>query len=324
MWGLACILISLLLWQLLVLRTIQGSLSVESEPTKTKTPIFHIAALLYSPERDQFFERAYSSMKKAALSNGSALQLFEYSKAQSIEEIRKLLHLVRDIGPDGLILSLPSTTPFEQEIGEIIEKGIPIVSYETDPISIKHTAHIGTNPFELGKLTGLAIINRFTSPQHLGILLSFGGGYNTTQNASFIQGLNHSIREKPGFTVSLVRTVTDPQIGVEKFLKDIIKIEPSLDIIICTSARDTEAMAQALVDLDRVGKPAIIGFGDEPAIQSLIKEGVINATINRNPEIGGKLAVESLLALIQNIRTNAFQDPGATILYPEAIRRTEK
>lgn len=324
MGGLALALIGMLFWQLLVLQTIQDSLSVQSEPIKARSPIFHICALLYSPERDQFYERAYSSMKKAATSNGSALQLFEYSETESIEEIRKLLHLVRDIGPDGLIISLPSITPFEQEIGEISGKGIPIVTYETDPFHGKHTAHVGTNTFELGKLTGIAILDRFRQPQHIGILLSFGGGYNTTQNASFIQGLKHSIREKPEYEIALVRTVKDPQIGAETFLRDIIKMDPALDIIICTTARDTEAMAQALIDLDRVGKPAIVGFGDTPAIHALLEEGVVNATINRNPEIGGKLAVETIIALIQNTRTNAFQDPGATILYPESNSRMDK
>lgn len=324
MWVLALILISLLIWQLSILNIIKTSLVGNSEPISKRAVIFHIAALIYSPERDQFYKRAYASMKEAATNNGSALQLFEYTKTQSIEEIRSLLHLVRDIGPDGFIISLPSLAPFETEINEIASKGIPVVSYEMDALSGKHLAHVGTNPFELGKLAGIAITNRFKGPQHIGLLLALGNGYGTTRNASFVQGLTHSIRENPEMAITLISTVKDPQIGAETFLKDIIKAEPVMDIVVCTTARDTEGISQALVDLGRVGKPAIIGFDDSQAVISLLEEGVVSATVSRNPETGGKIAVETLIALIQNERTNAYQDPGASLLYSENIQRKKR
>lgn len=317
--SLALILIGILFWQLSILRTIQDSLSEVPISNRSRNPIFHIVALLYAPERDSFYERAFLNMQKTAASNNCVLQLFQYSESQSSEDLRKLLHLIRDINPDGLIISLPSISSFNQEITEITNKGIPIVTYETEPLTGKHIAHVGTNSFELGKLAGITLRNRFPQPQQVGIILSFGGGYSTSQNASFIQGLQYSIRDTSEYKISLVRTVKNQHIGVETYIKDIIKTDPPLDIIICTTARDTEAMAQALIDLDRVGKPMIIGFGDSPTIRTLLSEGVVGATITRNPEMGGKLAVETIIALIQNSRINIFQDPGATTIYPEQI-----
>jgi ribose transport system substrate-binding protein len=89
---------------------------------------------------------------------------------------------------------------------------------------------------------------------------------------------------------------------------------PSINILIFTDARDTIAAAQALIDMNLVGKIRIIGFGDEEAIFDFVQKGVIEATIVINPEKIGYEAIRSLYELKSGGYTSTSVDTGIELV----------
>jgi hypothetical protein len=51
--------------------------------------------------------------------------------------------------------------------------------------------------------------------------------------------------------------------------------------------------------------------------------GVISASIARNPESAGRAVAEALCALSRNGMTNAYVDPGSSILWEKSFTEGE-
>lgn len=310
----ATIFVSLILWTVAVLDTIEGTVKPHSDSATKAGAVFHFVVLMPSMERDLFYIRAYNGLKEVADKERTALQVFEYPFGEGEEAITRRLGLIKDVSPDGIILSLPGGNSFDGAIKDAVRSGIPVVTLENDLPSSGREAHIGTNAFELGKLAGRAVARRFPERGRVGVLLSLDGGRHLGRDATFIQGMRQILREFPGLQLELLRSASEDKLGGEEFIREILTEHPDIDVAVFTDARNAEGAAQALIEFGKVGTPAIVGFDDTPEMRKLMEMGVIYAIIARNAETAGSEALRALLALARGERTNAYIDPGAEIL----------
>lgn len=298
-----------------VLNSVERTVRTPISTGERHRTIFHFIAYVPSMERDLFYIRAYNGMKEIAEKERSALQVFEYTPGEGYDVLARTLQLIADVSPDGVILALPQGNNYDSAIVPINKKGIPIVTLENDLPSSKRSAHVGTNAFELGRLAGQAVAARFPGKANIGLLISMNGGVNSPRDATFLQGFRQIFREFPALELTLVRSSSNEQTGGgEEFIRQILTSYPTINVAVFTNSRDAEGAAQTLIEFGRVGTPAILAFDDTPEIRKFIETGVILATISRNAEEAGREAMTSLLALAKNERTNAYRDPGATIL----------
>jgi len=84
--------------------------------------------------------------------------------------------------------------------------------------------------------------------------------------------------------------------------------------VIFTDANDTIAAAQVLIDMNLVGRVALVGFGDDPGILGFIRKGVVGGSIAVAPGHIGYEAVRSLAALVTTGYTTGSLDTGITII----------
>jgi ribose transport system substrate-binding protein len=263
-------------------------------------------------------------MKEIADAEQAMLQIFEYQRGEGAYSIQEHLRLIMNINPDGLILSIPYDPSYEALINAMVEKKIPVVTLENDFASSNRNAYVGTNTFELGRLAGQAVSRSAPADLGIGILLSDSGDPRSVRNSSFLQGLRQILRNFDAINIGLIRSYEDTTLAGEEFIREILVSHNDISMTVFTGPREAEGAANALIEFGRVGTPLIIAADDTPEIRKLMEMGVISATIVRQPENAGRAAIQALFALARNERTNAYVDPGASILWAEelmAVRR---
>jgi ribose transport system substrate-binding protein len=301
-------------WSVIVLDSVERTIAAAERGKSGDGTVFHFVALLPALERDLFYLRARNGMVETAEEERAAIQVFEYPFGEGSEAIRRLLRLIADISPDGAVLSLPSGVSYDAEIAALSEHGVPVVTLENDLPSSKRRAHVGTNAFELGKLAGKAVSDRFSGQVRVALLLSMGQYGSPSRDATFVMGFRQTERAYPGIRLEAIYSGKNESAAGEEFIRDLLSGSSRIDVAIFTNARDAEGAAQALVEFGRVGTLSIVAFDDTPEIRKLIETGVVTASLARNPEKAGSAAVEALVALARNERTSAYVDPGAYIL----------
>jgi ABC-type sugar transport system substrate-binding protein len=220
-----------------------------------------------------------------------------------------MLRLIQNTNPDGVVLSFPYDPSYSDLLNGFHSKGIFLVTLEYDAVS--QNVHIGTNPFELGRLAREAAER--LSPQGSAAVLLTGG------NAGFIQGFGQTAPGEDSLEIGMIRFYEDSLAAGEEFVREILSSRDDISVAVFTGSRDAEGAALALIEYGRIGTPLIVASGDNPEILRLMDMGVISASITRNPEGAGRAAAEALCALAKNARTNAYIDPGSSILWANPL-----
>ncbi len=311
-------------WSVIVLDSVERTVATAERGKAGDATVFHFVALLPDSERDLFYLRARNGMAETAEKERAAIQVFEYRGGEGSEAILRRLRLIADLSPDGAILSLPTGGIYDAEIAALAGRGVPVVTLENDLPSTKRRAHVGTNAFELGKLAGKAVSDRFPRGARVALLLSMGQNGSPSRDATFVMGFRQTERLYPAIRLESIRSGPNESAAGEEFVRDLLSASSSFDVAIFTNARDAEGAAQALVEFGRVGKLAILAFDDTPEIRKLIETGVVAASLARNPERAGAAAVETLVALARNERTSAYVDPGAYVLTQEELAKRRR
>ncbi len=323
-----CLLLSAFLFAVLTVCSILALSGVERSvnPAKPRTGkmqiVFHFAVLIPSPSKDLFFVRAYNGMKEAAEEEKAVLQVFEYEPGKDTYSVKSLLELILNTNPDGVIVSIPNDASYGEVLNQLKEKKIPIVNLEYNVSSTYRDAFIGTNEFDVGRLAALTTAGLLPRGGQVGILLSESPERNTTQNTSYIQGFQQVIRGYPSIQVNLISSYKNTAIAGEEFIREILTDHPQIGVAVFTNAGEALGAAQTLIEYGRVGTPLIISVDDSPEIRRHMEMGVISASIVRNPEKAGQNAVEALVSLARNERTNAYVDTGSYVLFKDDLTRS--
>ena len=101
----------------------------------------------------------------------------------------------------------------------------------------------------------------------------------------------------PLMSMTRVETESNAFFGAEDTIRGILTDSPEIQLLVCTTARDTVAAAQTLLDLNRLDVQ-IVGTDLTPEIQTLLDKKLIFGTVVRSAEEIGKRSVESMADLL--------------------------
>lgn len=267
---------------------------------------FHYAFFL-PPEDSSFFSRLREGAIDAASSRDCAISF------HSIDSDPFSFEMARYSGFDGFGLYLYEKDRSKlQYLSEILGEGIPVVQIENEVIQGPGSFFIGTNNFDVGK--GIGLLAQDIDKDNLNMVLVYSKknpGVMSDRNLVEM-GLKTILGDK---LISLTTEVTSLNpLDTGMLAYDLLKKEPSIDIIVLTDPNDTLMTVQAIIDMNLVGRVHIIGFGEHETIKSYIDKGVILGSIVRNPYRIGFSTVMALIELSTYGNTSAYADTGITIL----------
>lgn len=191
--------------------------------------------------------------------------------------------------PDG-IFCYAGVDSMPKLLTEAAEAGIPVVTIDSDCAETENRlAYVGTDPYNAGYASGLAMIEGTGGEGTVAILTSsLGSEKEQTEIKAFMDAIAESNLE----VVVTEETNADLATGVVK-MEAIAQTYPDLKAVLGTSGYDVQAAAKVKVEygLDDL---VLVGYDDMEETLKYIRDGVIYGVIVQDPYTMGYLGVKNL------------------------------
>lgn len=250
--------------------------------------------LFGSTDSNPYFEDVVSAIKR------KSLELEDYGvkvelRCASLHEPEKFVQIIDELvlsGVHGLVLTPVDNPEVVGRIGELREKGIPVVTIDSDLPEGGRLAYVGSNSFSSGR-TAANLMALFTAGKaKVGVVM--GSSY-VKNHVDRVAGFNDYIVENK-LDIRVVGVVTNHDEDIESYTKtkELLEKNPEIDALFLAAA-GVKGACRAVKDTGRAGELVIISFDTVPYTKQMLAEGIISATIGQQPEVQGRRALDILL-----------------------------
>lgn len=197
--------------------------------------------------------------------------------------------------PDG-IFCYAGLDSYPKLLQEAADAGIPVVTIDSDcSDTTNRIAYVGTDPYNAGYSSGLAMIEATGGEGTVAILTS---SVSAEKEQVEIEAFKDAIKDTNLEIVCMEETNGDLATGVQK-TESIVQTYPDLTAILGTCCYDVQAAAKVKVEygLDDLH---LIGYDDQEETLAYIRDGVIDGIIVQSPYQMGYLGVKMLCEYIDN------------------------
>ena len=280
---------------------------VSDNKTNAADEMMYHYAFFIPAENSSFFTSLKEGAVDAASTRDCAISF------HSIDSDPLSFEMAKYSGFDGFGLYLYEKDRSKlQYVSEILEEGFPVVQIENEIIQGTDSIFIGTNNFDVGKGIGQLALDTGIDKINMVLVYSKKSPGVMSDRNLVEMGLKTVLGDRLSVLNTEVTSLNPLDTGMLAY--DLLKEEPSIDIIALTDINDTLMTVQTIIDMNLVGKVHIIGFGEHETIKSYIEKGVLLGSIVRNPYRIGFAAVMALKELSTYGYTSAYADTGITIL----------
>ena len=227
-----------------------------------------------------------------------------------------LPRLVRDLGDrhDGLILTVPQSDALADAIREVAAR-IPVVTLATDVRDCGRHAYVGPDDRRAGRVAG-DLMGRFLAPAG-GDVVMIAGLLSLIGNEEREMGFRSVLRERyPECRVAVVLESQERAERAGELVRDALNANPDIRGVYSVSAG-----APVVVDaLKALGREDVVFITHEltPDRRELLRQGLIDAIIDQNPEFEVRAAIETMARL-----TGRLEGPSSTTITPVHIHMIE-
>lgn len=265
---------------------------IEKEKDVTEEYTKHF--VLISEELDNEYWRLIErGAIKAAAEEDIYLEYIGPRKADN-QQLLKLLDRMISVKVDGIIIQGIEGKKFADLAFKGMERGIPIVTVDTDVKSSVRKAYIGTDNFYAGQLAGRSIIENTTGEQYVGIVT---GRFDAINQQERIEGFKEAVKSTDRIHIVGSEESNITQIGATQATYSLLKEHPSINVLVGMSALDGIGMVEGLHEIAPNKEVYITAFDVLPSTIGLIRNGEIDATIAQYPEEMGYKAIQMMLEL---------------------------
>lgn len=258
----------------------------------------HVVVLL-SDEDSHFREAFLAGAQKAAAERDIALEIspgngpglgnpVSYGEALSAAVAARV---------DGIIVQPIWAETLAVPAGEAVARGIRLVTVEAELPGLERDCHVGFNAYEFGSRAARLAIQAARRDGEIAVLYRSSTADVDTDGRLVEAGLRDVLETHPRMRMKRVETESNAFFGAEEAIRGILAESPEIRLLVCTSARDTVAAAQTLLDLNRLDVQ-IVGTDVTPEIQDLLDKKLIYGTVVRNAEEIGRRSVEAMASLL--------------------------
>lgn len=206
----------------------------------------------------------------------------------------ELLDWAINTNPDGIATTVPDTGMFSISLKTARKKGIPVIAFnarpaEEDREKTPYLAYIGMDDYQAGKVAGRHALASGRIKKRAVVAIQQAGHAG-------LEARHRGIKEvltPTGVTVDKLDTTTDPDM-VHKVMGEYLKNNADVDAIFCLGPSVLHPVGRLIGKADP--GPYICSFDISPTTLELIKSGVVDFTIDQQPYMQSRLAVQ-LLAL---------------------------
>lgn len=191
---------------------------------------------------------------------------------------------------DAIIVQGLNEERFTPVIDKAVQRGIPVVTIDTDAPASHRLAYVGTDNEAAGESMGRLVVETTGGSGNIGVIIGSELAENQLQR---LQGLNNIVKQYEGLKIVDVRSSNISHMEAIQQAAGMLKAYPDITIMVGTSATDALGVLQAAKSLKR-DDLTIIGFDNQEETLDGILRGEIKATIAQQPFLMGDTAVKLL------------------------------
>jgi len=282
-----------------------------------------IAGMVY--QEDQFFRLVLFGMRDAAAQHG--VELLEANSAGKPDKEIQLINTYIASGIDAIVTSPYSARASVSALSRARERGIVVVTYNTNVEGDISASFIESDQVDLGRSTGKAAreyIEKNLDGKARVAILAFQS-QAPEQNTMRVSGFKEEITKLPGVTVVAEQDAWLAEQAVKK-AGDILTAHPDLNILWSANEGGTVGAVMAVKNAGRAGKVVVFGtdIGDQLMDFLLAEENVLQAVTGQRPfEIGSMALMSAVKVLKGEPVEKRVSLPGVLLSRqkPEEVRR---
>lgn len=254
--------------------------------------------LITEDMKSSFWQAVYSSAKEEAAKNGIYLELAgaDLSVDYGIEDLMEVGIAAK---ADGIIVHPDGSKKIETLINKASSEAIPVVTVLDDAPQTKRRSFIGINSVQMGEEYGQEIIRNIEDDTKKVLVLLKGETENGNENLVFAQmktTVKDALGKESKIEIASYQVKNQTAFDSEETIRSIFRDEDILpDILVCLDEVDTECAYQAVIDYNKVGEVAIIGYHPSEKILNAIKRNVVPATFEIDTIQMGIKCIDALL-----------------------------
>jgi len=272
-------------------------------------PAYHF--ILIPEEMDNPYWRLVEDGAKVAGAKADVAVEYKGPAQANVEEHISAIDTAIATKVDGIITQGTVNPEMTAVINEAIQKGIPVITLDSDDPDSRRTAYIGTNNFKAGYQAGEALIKATHGKAEVGVVT---GNFSSTNEKQRVAGFEEAVSKAPDVHIVDVEEsyITRVQ-AAEKTYNMLIKY-PKINAFFGTSALDGTGISAIIGQLDRKKDTYIIAFDALKETQTLIKKGSIDATVSQEPYQMGYQSVMMMLDILKGKQVKPLNYTDSQIL----------
>ncbi|WP_040205196.1 sugar-binding protein [Neobacillus jeddahensis] len=216
-------------------------------------------------------------------------------KQANIEDHVKTIEMSAASKVDGIMTQGLSDEQFTPLINRVVEKGIPVITVDTDAANSRREAYIGTDNYYAGYLAGKELIADTKGKANVAIIT---GTFYANHMQQRVKGFQDAVKEEKGIHIIAVEESEISRVKAAEKATQILKDHPEVTAFFGTSALDGIEIAQMVEKYQKQNQIYIIGFDTLPETIEYIRKGTIKATVVQEPYQMGYGAVTMMIDLI--------------------------
>ncbi|WP_238899897.1 substrate-binding domain-containing protein [Clostridium sp. YIM B02500] len=292
---LVIILIALFLGSNLYFINLLRDKKVEKEPIKPKI------VLISHIKTNPYWLDIKAGAERAAKERGALVEFLGPTTA-STEDGLKLFDMATSAKVSGIITYVQEEGQYKKKINSAMEKGIPVVTIDSDEEDSNRIAYVGTDNVLAGQVAGKEMVKQIGTSGNVAIVM---GGKNVKNQKERVEGFTQYIKSNSNLKIVDTDSSDAMLLEAEIITRKILNRNDNINALFCTSALDGIGAARAVKDLNYKDRVKIICFDDLDDTLSNIRNGLVSATIVQKSNEMGYRAVNIIMDKIQG-KSNKF------------------
>lgn len=260
----------------------------------------YVLGVILAPDFNPFVDM----VKQGVADSSKAINAFGFNtdievvSTFNVDEQLQILNHFEEIGVSGISIVPVNDKKIADKINELTDKGIPIVTFNSDIQNSKRLCFVGQDNYKAGR-TAAALLEGLLADNEQILIITSSKALICHMNR--INGCIDRIKESKK-KLEVMDIIENEDVDDKTFdiLVNYIQKNPSLNGIYLTGG-GARGLGKALKVLGKTDVHVVCHDFVEPVI-SLMKEGVINFTIGQDPYKQGYLPLQILFDhIIKNV-----------------------
>lgn len=297
-----------------------GSIIQSNETAK-----YHFMVIL-DGSSSSYSEEYKKGMIKACEEKGAAVEFWDLTGANKMEEILQQVDIAIESKVDGIIVYTYDNERFKEALSKATAANIPLVTVNEDIPGSKRVTHVGINKFYIGSEIGRLLNKEIIGTGDVIVLQrdAYESAENITEtkdatkdnadNGLIFLGIKDTLKDYSNIHVEQVNYSDASVLTAEEVTMNILYQFENVKAIVCTNGQDTLGAVEVLIDFNRISGIVVIAYDDLPEILDYIDKEVIYATVVADYENEGYRSINALVEYIEQDIVETYSYIDTTIV----------